>query len=60
MSQQKVFEMYGDRKDKVLAVRFNQAPPAFDYALYQGEKYTPIERIDAPVKGAIHLRRVTG
>ncbi|MDK6688323.1 hypothetical protein QP246_02475 [Aerococcus urinae] len=52
--------MYGDRKDKVLAVRFNQAPPAFDYALYQGEKYTPIERIDAPVKGAIHLRRVTG
>ena len=37
--------------------RFSQEQKPFDYALYEGKKYYPIEQIDAPIKGAIRLKR---
>jgi len=57
ITQAKVFEEYGNRIDKVMIARFNQEQAPFDYAEYKGETYHPIEQIDAPIKGAIRLKR---
>ena len=57
ITQAKVFEEYGNRTDKVMIARFNQEQAPFDYAEYKGETFHPIEKIDAPIKGAIRLKR---
>ena len=57
ITQAKVFEEYGNRTDKVMIARFNQEQAPFDCAEYKGETYHPIEQIDAPIKGAIRLKR---
>lgn len=57
ITQAKVFEEYGNRTDKVMIARFSQEQAPFDYTEYLGETYHPIEQIDAPIKGAIRLKR---
>lgn len=59
VTKQRVFEQYGDRKDRVLIVRFNQEQEPFDQAIFKGKSYLPIESIDAPIKGAIRLKEVS-
>lgn len=58
ISQQRVFEMYGDRVSRVLIARFNQAQEPFDLAEYDGRTFKPIETLDAPIKGAVRLKEV--
>ena len=58
ISQQRVFEMYGDRVNRVLIARFNQAQEPFDLAEYDGRTFKPIETLDAPIKGAVRLKEV--
>lgn len=58
ISKLRVFEEYGNRIDKVISCRFAQEQATFIKAEYNGELYTTIEAIDAPIKGAIRLRRV--
>ncbi|WP_419775193.1 hypothetical protein WJ437_08975 [Ignavigranum ruoffiae] len=57
VSQQRVFELYGDRTDRVLIARFMQAQHPFDKALFQGKSFIPIEQTDAP-KTAYRLKEV--
>ena len=57
IDQQRAFEAYGSRSDVVMICRFSKEQKPFDYALYEGKKYYPIEQIDAPIKGAIRLKR---
>lgn len=59
ITQQKVFEEYGNRTDKVMVCRFMQECEPFSQAEYAGEVYEPIEAIDAPIKGAVRLRRAS-
>ena len=59
VTQERVFEQYGDRKHRVLVVRFNQEQKPFTEAVYNGKTYRPIEQIDAPIKGAVRLREVS-
>lgn len=57
VSQERVFELYGDRTDRVLIARFMQAQHPFDKALFQGKAFIPIEQTDAP-KTAYRLKEV--
>lgn len=54
----KVFEAYGNRTDEVIAIRFMTAPKPFSKAEFNGKTYEPLEEIDAPIKGAVRLRKV--
>ena len=56
ISQKKAFELYGSREEKVLVVRFLQVPKAFTAAVLEGKRFLPIEKMDLPIKGAIHLK----
>lgn len=58
ISQARVFELYGSRTEKVMICRFNQEQQPFEMAEYDGQKYKPIEAIDAPTKGAVRLKAV--
>lgn len=58
ISQSKVFEEYGDRKQKIIVCRFNKEQGPFNQAEYKGELYEPVEAIDAPIKGSVRLRKV--
>ncbi|MDK7187930.1 hypothetical protein [Facklamia hominis] len=58
LSQERIFELYGDRTNRVLVVRFNQEQVPFKEAIYQGRTFVPIESIDAPIKGAVRLKEV--
>ena len=58
ISQQRVFELYGDRTNRVLIVRFAQEQQPFDKAEFDGRAFVPIESIDAPIKGAVRLKEV--
>lgn len=60
ISQAKVFEAYGSRNEKIMICRFQQAQEPFQVALYQGERYEPLDQIDAPIKGAVRLKKVGG
>ena len=42
ISQAKVFELYGNRTDKVMIARFMQPQAKFDKAIFNGEMYLPI------------------
>lgn len=54
----KVFEDYGSRTDEVIAIRFMTAPKPFSKAEFNDKTYEPLEEIDAPIKGAVRLRKV--
>lgn len=58
ISKERIFELYGDRVNRVLVVRFNQEQAPFKEAIYQGRTFVPIESIDAPIKGAVRLKEV--
>ena len=49
----KVFEDY-----EVIAIRFMTAPKPFSKAEFNDKTYEPLEEIDAPIKGAVRLRKV--
>ena len=58
ISQAKVFELYGNRTDKVMIARFMQPVDKFDKAIFNGEMYVPIEQTDAS-KEAYRLKWVS-
>lgn len=58
ISQERVFELYGDRQRKILVVRFSQEQEPFDKAEFDGLTFVPTERIDAPIKGSVRLELV--
>lgn len=58
ISQAKVFELYGDRTKRMIIARFMQEQPPFEKAIYDNRTWTPIEAIDAPIKGAVRLKEV--
>ena len=60
ISQAKVFEEYGSRSENVMICRFQQEQEPFQYAIYDGSKYEPLDAIDAPIKGAVRLKKVGG
>lgn len=58
ISQAKVFEEYGNRSEKIMICRFQQEQKPFQYAIYDGSRYEPLDAIDAPIKGAVRLKKV--
>ena len=54
VTQSKVFENYGNRTDTVIICRFQKEQAPFDQAVFNGD----IEAIDAPIKGAVRLKKV--
>lgn len=58
VSQAKVFENYGNRTDTVIICRFLKEQAPFTQAVFEGNTYEPIEAIDAPIKGAVRLKKV--
>ena len=40
--------------------RFQQAQKPFATAIYDGSKYVPMDQIDAPIKGAVRLKKAGG
>lgn len=58
VSQSKVFENYGNRTDTVISCRFQKEQAPFSQAIFNGDTYEPIEAIDAPIKGAVRLKKV--
>lgn len=60
ISQAKVFEEYGNWSEKIMICRFQQEQKPFQYALYDGSRYEPLDTIDAPIKGAVRLKKVGG
>ena len=60
ISQAKVFELYGSRNEKIMICRFQQEQKPFQYAIYDGSRYEPLDAIDAPIKGAVRLKKVGG
>jgi len=58
VSQSKVFELYGNRTDVIISCRFQQEQAPFTQAVYKRDTYEPIEAIDAPIKGAVRLKKV--
>lgn len=58
VSQSKVFENYGNRTDTVIICRFQKEQAPFTQAVFDDNTYEPIEAIDAPIKGAVRLKKV--
>lgn len=58
--QARVFKDYGNQTDTVMICRFQQAQKPFATAIYDGSKYVPMDQIDAPIKGAVRLKKVGG
>ena len=58
VTQLKVFENYGNRTNTVISCRFQKEQAPFSQAVYNGDTYEPIEAIDAPIKGAVRLKKV--
>nr|DAO19496.1 MAG TPA: head closure knob [Caudoviricetes sp.] len=58
VSRAKVFENYGNRTDTVIICRFQKEQAPFSQAVYKRDTYEPIEAIDAPIKGAVRLKKV--
>lgn len=58
VTQSKVFELYGNRTDTVISCRFQKEQAHFSQAVFNGDTYEPIEAIDAPIKGAVRLKKV--
>lgn len=60
ISQAKVFELYGSRNEKIMICRFQKEQEPFNYAIYKGSRYEPIDQIDATIKGSVRLKKVGG
>lgn len=60
VSQAKVFAEYGNHQEKVMICRFQQAQEPFSVAIFDGSRYEPLDQIDAPIKGAVRLKKVGG
>ena len=58
ISQAKVFELYGSHNEKIMICRFQQEQEPFQHAIYDGSRYEPLDAIDAPIKGAVRLKKV--
>lgn len=58
VTQLKVFESYGNRTDTVISCRFQKEQAPFTQAIFDRDTYEPIEAIDAPIKGAVRLKKV--
>lgn len=58
ISQEKEFLQYGTREGKLAIARFNQEQQPFIRAKHKGDTFIPVEAIDAPIKGAVRLRKV--
>lgn len=58
--QARVFKDYGNQTDTVMICRFQQEQKPFATAIYDGSKYVPMDQIDAPIKGAVRLKKVGG
>lgn len=58
VTQPKVFENYGNRTDTVIVCRFLKEQAPFSQAIFNSDTYEPIEAIDAPIKGAVRLKKV--
>ncbi|MFA9493546.1 hypothetical protein [Streptococcus sp. E17BB] len=60
IQQAKVLKEYGNQTDVVMICRFQQKQKPFATAIYDGSKYVPMDQIDAPIKGAVRLKKVGG
>lgn len=60
ISQARVLKDYGNQIDVVMICRFQQAQEPFQSAIYNGGKYIPMDQIDAPIKGAVRMKKVGG
>ena len=60
ISQAKVFEEYGSRTEKIMICRFQKEQEPFNYAIYKGSRYEPIDQIDATIKGSVRLKKAGG
>lgn len=60
ISQAKVFEVYGNRIEKVMICRFQQEQEPFQSAIYDGVRYEVLDQIDATIKGAVRLKKAGG
>lgn len=58
INQSKTFQDYGNRTDYVMICRFMQEQEPFKKALYNEEYFIPLESINAPIKGAVRLKKV--
>ena len=58
ITQEQQFIQFGTRNEKIAIVRFNQEQEPFQRARFKDELFVPIDQIDAPIKGAVRLRRV--
>lgn len=58
--QARVFKDYGNQTDTVMICRFQQEQKPFATAIYDGSKYIPMDQINAPIKGAVRLKKVGG
>lgn len=58
--QARVFKDYGNQTDTVMICRFQHAQKPFTAAIYDGSKYAPMDQIDAPIKGAVRLKKAGG
>ena len=60
IQQAKVLKEYGNQTDVVMICRFQQAQEPFQSAIYDDGKYIPMDQIDAPIKGAVRMKKVGG
>ncbi|HEM4388604.1 TPA: hypothetical protein U2B92_001230 [Streptococcus suis] len=60
ISQARVLKEHGNQTDVIMICRFQQAQEPFQSAIYDGSKYIPMDQIDAPIKGAVRLKKVGG
>lgn len=50
VTNERVSEMYGERTDTVIVVRFIQDPPKFSRAIFEGKPFIPIEQVGRSVR----------
>lgn len=60
ISQARVLKEYGNQTDVIMICRFQQAQEPFQSAIYDGGKYISMDQIDAPIKGAVRMKKVGG
>ncbi|HFR4575976.1 TPA: hypothetical protein ACHWJ6_000306 [Streptococcus suis] len=60
ISQARVLKEYGNQTDVIMICRFQQEQEPFQYAIYDGSRYEPLDAIDAPIKGAVRMKKVGG
>ena len=58
ISRATVLREYGDIQDNIIICRFNQAQSPFESAIYDSKTFKPMDKIDAPIKGAVRLKEV--